>query len=119
MGDHDLDRLRAALPDDFVFHDHRRTGLGKLEGADDYIASLAVLFEQAPDVMMETLYTVAAEKHGNVSTVRRFGTLADGGAFESVFVRLASFRGERIVGVEMFELEDLDAARARFEALRP
>jgi hypothetical protein len=27
-------------------------------------------------------------------------------------------RGERLAAVEMFELEDLDAARARFEELR-
>ena len=30
MSDHDLDRLRAELPDDFVLNDHRRTGLGQL-----------------------------------------------------------------------------------------
>ena len=83
MSDHDLDRLRAALPDDFVLNDHRRTGLGQL-GKDDYVASLAALFEQAPDVIIEPLYTVAAEEHANLSAVRMFGTLADGGAFESV-----------------------------------
>ncbi|MGH7899797.1 MAG: hypothetical protein ACREQQ_17710, partial [Candidatus Binatia bacterium] len=33
--DHDLDRVRAVLPDDFVFHDHRRTGPGRIEGADN------------------------------------------------------------------------------------
>ena len=111
MSDHDLDRLRAALPDDFVLNDHRRTGLGQL-GKDDYVTSLAALFEQAPDVIIEPLYTVAAEEHANLSVVRMFGTLADGGAFESVMVRLASFRGEQIVGLELFEPEDLDAARA-------
>jgi DnaJ-domain-containing protein 1 len=117
MSDHDLDRLRAALPDDFVANDHRRTGFGQL-GRDDYVDSLAALFGEAPDVIIETLYTVAAEKHGSLITVRMFGTLVDGGAFESVMVRLASFRGERIVGQELFEPEDLAAARARFDTLR-
>ena len=117
MNDHDLDRLRAVLPDDFVLNDRRRTGLGQL-GREDYLTSLAALFAQAPDVIIETLYTVAAEKHGNLITVRMFGTLADGGAFESFMLRLASFRGDQIVGMELFEPEDLDAARARFEALR-
>jgi hypothetical protein len=69
-------------------------------------------------VIVETLYTVAAERHANLSTVRMFGTLADGGAFESFVVRLVSFRGEQTVGMELFEPEDLDAARAGFEALR-
>jgi hypothetical protein len=45
---------------------------------------------------------------------RNFGTLREGGAFESVYLRLTSFRG----GMEMFEPEDLDAAQARFEELR-
>jgi len=117
LGDHDLDRLRTALPDDFAMNDHRRTGLGQL-GRDDYLTSLVALFGQAPDVIIESLYIVAAEKHGKLSMDRMFGTLADGGAFESVAVRLASFRGEQTVGMELFELEDLDVARARFEALR-
>jgi hypothetical protein len=117
LGDHDLDRLRAALPDDFVMSDHRRTGLGQL-GKLDFVTSLAALFGLAPDVIVETLYTVAADQHANLSTVRMFGTLTDGGAFESFMVRLASFRGEHIVGQELFEPEDLDAARARFEVLR-
>jgi len=39
---HDLARVRAALPDDF-FHDHRRTGLGRVDGADAYLSSVAAL----------------------------------------------------------------------------
>ena len=47
-----------------------------------------------------------------------FGTLVEsGGQVESVYVRLALFRGDRIVGMESFEPEDLDVARARFEEL--
>ncbi len=45
------------------------------------------------------------------------GTNAEGGEFESVFVGLSLYRGARLVGVELFELEDLDAARARFQEL--
>jgi hypothetical protein len=117
--DHDLDRVRAALPDDFVFHDHRRTGLGRIDGADDYIASLVALFEQSPDAIIEPMYEVATARHGALTISRRFGTLAEGGAFESVFVNLVLVDGDRFVGAELFELEDLDVARARFEELRP
>jgi len=46
-----------------------------------------------------------------------FGTLADGGAFEFIWVLLALFRGGRLAGIELFELEDLETARARFDAL--
>jgi tetratricopeptide (TPR) repeat protein len=116
MGDHDLDRLRAALPADFVFDDHRPTGLGRL-GRDDYVASLAVLFEQTPDVIIETLYTIATERHRNLIMGHMFGRLVDGGEFESVFVRIASFSGDRIAAIEVFEIEDFEVARARFEEL--
>jgi ketosteroid isomerase-like protein len=115
----DLDRVRALLPDDFVFDDHRRTGLGRLESAADYLASLAALFELVSARAFESLYVVAAERHGLLGMTRAFGTLADGGEFEQVFVSLTLFRDDRIVGMEMFEPEDLDVARARFQELRP
>ena len=119
MNDHDLERMRAALPDDFVFDDRRRTGVGRIEGADAYVASVAALYEQSPDLTTDVLYHVAAAEHGSLSVGRMFGTLAGGGAFESVFVRLNAYRDGRWAGsTELFELEDLDRARARFEELR-
>jgi ketosteroid isomerase-like protein len=115
---HDFERLRAALPDDFVFHDQRRTGLGRLVGAAAFVDSLAPVAEQAPDFCIETLYTVAIDEHGMLDMARVFGTLAaSGGAFETCYARLASWRGDRIVSMELFEPEDLDRARARFEEL--
>jgi len=117
MNDHDLDRCRAALHDAFVFDDHRRTGVGRIERADDYVASLAPMFERAPDVTFETLYSIATNEHGNLAMGHMFGTLADGGAVESFYVRLTLFQSDRMVGTELFEPEDLDLARARFAAL--
>src|SRR5207245_5637918 len=105
--------------DDFVFHDHRRTGPGWIEGADNYISWLATLFEQSTDAIIESMYPVAMSEHGALDIGHTFGTLADGGAFEFVWVRLGLFRDGRLVGGELFELEDLDVARARFEELCP
>jgi hypothetical protein len=119
LHDHDLARLRAALPDDFWFHDRRRTGAGRLDGADAYVHSVAALFEQAPDLTGETLYHIAVERHGSLSVGRTFGTLADGGTVESVFLRLSIHRNDEYAGIELYELDDLPQARARFEALRP
>jgi class 3 adenylate cyclase/GNAT superfamily N-acetyltransferase/ketosteroid isomerase-like protein len=119
MNAHDAAGARALLPDDFVFHDHRRTGLGRLGNADDYVAALTALWEQSSDVSAETLYYFADAAHASLNVGRLFGTLAEGGEFESPFVRLARFSGGRFVGAELFELEDLERARARFEALRP
>ena len=117
LNDHDLHRARAALPDDYVFHDHRRTGLGRLASADEYIASVAAMLELTPDGRTEDLYQIAAEKHGRLSVARTFGTNTEGGEFESLYVRLSLYRGDRLAETELFELEDLDAARARFEEL--
>jgi ketosteroid isomerase-like protein len=116
---HDLDRVRATLHDDFVYHDHRRTGLGRIERVDDYVASLRPLFEGTRDFSTDDLYYVAAEEHGSLAIGRTFGTLAEGGEFESVFARLILYRDGRAGAVEQFELEHLDVARARFEELRP
>ena len=38
LNDHDLDRIRAVLPDDFIFHDPRHPGAGGLDGRDSYVA---------------------------------------------------------------------------------
>jgi hypothetical protein len=115
MNAHDLERLRAVLPDDFVFDDHRRTGLGRL-GSAAFVGSLAPLFDQAPDLTFEALYTIASEKHGELAMARVFGTLANGGAVESAYLRLELWRGDRIAGMELFEPEDLERARARLDA---
>jgi len=114
----DLARLRAALPDDFFFHDHRRTGLGRIDGADAYVRSVAALYELAPDALVGLpLHFLADEPHGTLSIAHSFGTLADGGAFESVYAMIMLYGPDGMTGVELFELDDLDTAKARFAEL--
>jgi hypothetical protein len=119
LNDHDFPRLRAALPADFLFEDHRRTGLGRLEGVDAYLASLTAIFELSPDGMLEPLYQIALDGHGTLAVVRSSGTLPSGGEWESIYVQLVLVDGDRLVASELFELEDLERAKARFEELRP
>jgi hypothetical protein len=57
--DHDTARARAQLPDDFTYFDHRRAARGRLGTADDYVASLATLWELSPDACAETRRDVA------------------------------------------------------------
>jgi hypothetical protein len=115
--EHDLERLRAVLPADFYHNDHRRTGVGRLEGADAYLASIAALWELSRDLRVEMLYVIAAASYGGLYVGRWFGTNAEGGDFDAVRVCIWLARGEQLTGLEVFELEDLDVARARFEAL--
>ena len=117
LREHDLDRVRAGLPDGFVYHDHRRIGAGRLAG-EEYLAWLAGLFEQSADAIIEPLYIIAIGECGALEMAHMFGTLAaSGGDIESVYLRLFVYRGDRMIGMELFEPEDLDVARARFAAL--
>jgi ketosteroid isomerase-like protein len=115
--DHDLARLRAMLPDDYVLDDHRRTGVGRLEGAEAQVAAVAEMFRLTPDAMLAPLYIIAVEERGLLAMMHLFGTLADGGAFETIFLALAHFRDGRYAAMEFFESEDLERARARLHEL--
>lgn len=117
--DHDLRRLRGLLPDDFYLEDRRRTGVGPVEGADAYVDSIAALYELSRDVRSEVLYTVSIAEHGHVSVSRWSGTNEEGGEFDAVYVLVGVLRDGRLAGMEIFELDDLDVALARFEELRP
>jgi class 3 adenylate cyclase/ketosteroid isomerase-like protein len=119
LDDHDLARARVALDPGFVFRDHRRTGIGQLEGTEAYLALMKATFEQTPDGRSETLYVLAEEPHGTLNVGRTIGTLWSGGPFENVFARIHHYADGRHVGTELFEITDLERARARFEELRP
>jgi len=116
----DWKRVRALYTDDLVVVDHRRTGFGRIDGADAYVQSLAVLWDLAPDQRMELgWFSPAVERHGAVTILRRFGTLADGGPFESEYLCLSTATGGLITRLELFEMDDLERAKARLEELRP
>jgi hypothetical protein len=116
----DRAQLHARFADDLVVEDHRHAGLGRIEGADAYVDSNVVLWELAPDQRLEIGWSwPAVDRHGLVATQRRVGTLADGGAFESEYVWLGLARGGRFTRLELFEMDALDTALARFEELRP
>ena len=111
--------MRAVLADDLVVDDRRRAGLGRVDGADAYVESIAVLWNLAPDIQVDGRVGLALERHGLVSAGRDFGTLAEGGAFERQRVAVLIVAGGRITRFEMFDVEDVDAALARFAELRP
>jgi hypothetical protein len=117
--DGDRARMRAALADDLVVDDHRRTGLGRIDDVEVYLDSVLALWQLAPDSGIECWSWLALESHGTVFGTRRAGRLADGGTFESEYLVLAVPERGRIGRVEMFELDAVDAALARFAELRP
>jgi hypothetical protein len=92
--------------------------MGRIEGADAYIDSSAVLWDLASVTKVEHgWFWPAVRPDGAVIVIRRFGNVADGGAFESEYLYLFVQARGRITRVELFELDALDAALARFEEL--
>jgi ketosteroid isomerase-like protein len=110
---------RWVLSDDFEAVDHGSLSLWGTQDADDFIASLQVLDDVASETGAEACRTVAWDHHGRVVVLRRDGTVQDGGPFESVTVVLETTRDGRMTRHEMFDIEDLDRALARFAELRP
>jgi hypothetical protein len=117
--DRDSSRVRTVFADRVVVDDRRLAGVGLLEGADAYVDALAPLWELAPDIQLEPCFVLALEHYGMVSAGRIFGTFPDAGPFENQLAWLFLFAGGRITRVEIFEIEDVDAALARFAELRP
>jgi len=116
----DRARYRAQLADDLVVEDHRRTGMGRVEGADAYLASVAAFGELVSSATAALgWHRPALAPHGALTVARITDTVAaSGGEFESVYLYLFTISRGRIARIELFELDALDAARARFEALR-
>jgi ketosteroid isomerase-like protein len=120
FSDHDGARIRAAFADDIVVEDHRLAGVGHIEGAQPYVDALEALWLLAPDIQADgALGALPYARHGCVTVVRAFGTLPEGGAFENYYASVMIVERGRITRLEIFEFDDLDAALARFEELRP
>jgi hypothetical protein len=119
LNDQDTARVRAVLADDVVAHDHRLVGQGEVVGADRYVATLAALRDLAPDIGLGPWFVLALERHGGVVVARSFGTPPEGGPFEIYYVAVEIVARGRVTRLELFELEAVDAALARFEELRP
>src|SRR5262249_60704260 len=47
--EHDAARVRAAVADNLVVHDHRLAGIVLLRGREDYLESVAALWRLSPD----------------------------------------------------------------------
>jgi len=115
MRHHDIAAFRAALPDGFHFNDRRRTGIGLFSDKDEYANSVAALIQEAPDVIVgEVLHVLAMDAGRQISVGHNFGTLASGGEFETVYLNVSSWSGLEVL-TDLFELDDIDAAWARYD----
>lgn len=116
---HDLAALKATLSGDYILDDHRRTGMGRIEGVDAHVAALEAVFQLTTDWRVDLLYYLNVGPQGGVSVTRTSGFNHEGGAFESYYCTVTLVRDGKIAIFELFELEDRDKALARFAGLAP
>ena len=113
----DWKALRESLSDDFVSTDHRPAWMGS-STADEYVESMRTFAELSPDVVSETMRLLAWGDHGRVAMTRVTGTQEDAGPFENVFVWMLHTGEGRLRAIEVWPVDDAEAALTRFEELR-
>ena len=119
LRDRDLARARAALPDDFFYHDHRRMGPAASRRPTATSPGSARCSSSHPTASSRTSATWPRRAGARSASAARSARSPTAARFESLFVRISLQRAGEFVGAELFELEDLERARARFEELRP
>ncbi|MBI3768724.1 MAG: nuclear transport factor 2 family protein [Deltaproteobacteria bacterium] len=114
----DRARVRATLANDLVVEDHRRAGMGRIDGADAYVDSVVALWQLAPDSRLDTVGSwIVVERYGAAHVARRSRRLAEGGAFESDYIVVSTAERGLTTRIEFFEIDAVDAALARFAEL--
>jgi hypothetical protein len=92
--------------------------MGHIEGADAYADSLVALWQLTPTTQIELgWFWPRIGPGGGLFTVRRTGDISGGGAFESAHLALLLHQQKLWKRLELFELEDLDAALTRLAEL--
>jgi hypothetical protein len=117
LGARDWDAAAALLAPDLVVEDHRRLALWEtLRGPAAYVAAFQALVELAPDVMVRT-HHLEDSGRGALLISTLLGT-REGGAFEDLKVIVHELDAQaRIRRLDAYDLDQLDEARARYEAL--
>jgi ketosteroid isomerase-like protein len=114
----DWDALRALYSPDLVVQDHRPLGWETLHGPEQYVKTLESLVELAPDVRLRQDHTSVSD--GAALFVNAWVGTRDGGAFEAPRIVVWGFdAGGLMYSMDIYNVDQLDAARARFEELGP
>ncbi len=79
--------------------------------------SVAALFAETDGLIGEMHHRVAFGRWGTLSVGNSVGTIKGGGDFENLFVRLFMTDGHLLTRIEIFELDDLEVAKRRYQAL--
>ncbi|MCI0633941.1 MAG: nuclear transport factor 2 family protein, partial [Actinobacteria bacterium] len=113
---HDWELLGSMLTPDFVLEDHRPLGAGRLS-RDEYVAWTRALIELRPDAIPRTDH-VLATSGGAMLVVAHWEGTQEAGTFDIPSVRVIETTNDgRNRRWDLYGLDQLDAARARFDAI--
>jgi class 3 adenylate cyclase len=113
----DWARLAHLLPADFSLLSHRRlVGTSSRLDREAYVAAHGFLEDLAVRGDLRLDHVSAVSANAALIVVTWYGTAA-GGEFEDPFVVVLTHDGRRIHALELFDLDQLDAARQRYDEL--
>ncbi|MDX2170978.1 MAG: nuclear transport factor 2 family protein, partial [Deltaproteobacteria bacterium] len=110
--------LAALLPADFTLVSHRQlVGTDVPVTRETYLATRGVLEDLRLRGALRIDHLSQLSGRAALGVATWYGTLAGGGAFEDSFAVVCAHDGTRFHRLELFDLDQLDAARARYETL--
>ena len=113
----DRDALRRLLPEDFTLLSHRRfANTGRCMTREEYLASLSVMDDLDVRGRLRVDHTLGICATAIIGVSTWHGA-ASGGDFESASVFVARHDGRAFHTFELFDVEQLDVARARYAEL--
>ena len=112
LGSRDLDRVAATLTEDYALDDHRSMSFGALD-RERYLASFVPAYEGSPDIRWVLGRDLGCARGVALAAVDIVGT-RDGGSFRSPLLAVLTARGDQLAHLDVFGVDDLEAARACF-----
>ena len=113
----DPEVLRRLLPDDFTLLSHRRfANVGSRLARDEYVASLHPLNDLGVTGELRLDHLLGISPAATLGVFTWFGS-RDGGDFEIPLAFVYGHDGRRSHSWELYDLDQLDAARARYDEL--
>ncbi len=112
----DMRSYRSLIDDDVVLVDHRHASLGELHGAEAVLEALGA-FPIVRDLRPRAVAYHALTSDRILVEIAATGTSEHGGSVEVTHLRIQEIRNGRVSRIELFPLDALDAAVARFGEL--
>jgi class 3 adenylate cyclase/ketosteroid isomerase-like protein len=112
----DWEALTSVFVPEFVIEDHRPVGVLKLLSREEYVLSVRALHDLRPDTVGRAQHVLAVDDRRSLTIAGWAGGEADG-AFDIPTVVVMSYGPDGIRRWYAYSIEQLDEARAQFDAL--